>query len=127
MKVKNLKLTGSVRSRDILKNFSAKQLELIGSVAMLYNEIESYLHDAAMACIDFPGPPIALTSRLSGVDSVRQVAMIGAEHMGFSQAVVEMIKFTLADQRSCQDQNIPRSYHPRADDSRAQESWHRSI
>jgi hypothetical protein len=63
------KLSGYLDAR-ILANFTAKQLELIGSIAIAYNGCEHVLHNTAGSVIGYTADPRVVTTRINGTDGL---------------------------------------------------------
>lgn len=74
MKRDAVQIPGYVQFK-LLSNYTAKQLELIGAIAVLYNGCETMLHSAVANCIEYRGNTREITSRINGTDGLIAIIM----------------------------------------------------
>ena len=95
MKRDAAKIPGYVQFR-LLSNYTAKQLELIGSIAVLYNGCEHVLHNAVGHCIEYRGNKRDITSRINGAEGLIAIIVATSPKMfGVESPDHEAIKATL--------------------------------
>ncbi|TPI44812.1 hypothetical protein FJ417_32870 [Mesorhizobium sp. B3-1-7] len=68
-----------IKNADPLKNFTPEQLQLIGSVAMLYNECEYSLHMLASGCFTYYPTPFSITKRINGTEGLIEIFILSRE------------------------------------------------
>ncbi len=95
MKRDAAKIPGYVQFR-LLSNYTAKQLELIGSIAVLYNGCEHILHNAVGHCIEYRGNTRDITTRINGTEGLIAIIVSTSPRLlGVEPPDHEAIKATL--------------------------------
>lgn len=65
---------------EVLANFTAKQLEMVGAIAMLFNACEMMLHRTAWGCMAYPGGPAHVTFRVGSMEGLIDIIMHSVRH-----------------------------------------------
>jgi hypothetical protein len=95
MKDKHLKRRGGAHIGDVLESFTANQLAWIGAVTIAYNEAEAVLHRLLGACIDYPGSYYDVSSRINGVDGLREIVMSAVKKFGLTAEILSSVDLCL--------------------------------
>jgi hypothetical protein len=77
-------ITTGGRSTDPYQNLTPKQLELIGAVAMIYNDAEQTIIDICRLGLQLPIDPMEVLARINGIEGVANIAKKVCERWGFT-------------------------------------------
>lgn len=89
-----LKVHG-IRSSDPYDNLSKEQLELIGAIAMVYNDVEATLEQMCALGLRLPIDPKEVVTRIGGIDGIAAIVKKAAIHWGMTKEEKSALSDTL--------------------------------
>jgi hypothetical protein len=86
-----------VRTSDPFVNLSAEQLQYIGAIAMLYNDVEGLVNDLCGAGLRIPIRDDEVLTRINGIEGKVKLVKLCAKHWGFSDNEMNLLCETLGE------------------------------